>query len=372
MVVHFSILFLIIISGCIWGRSIRIRKQYYISCDMDYANSLRPLLPWLIVFGYLAFLAGMRSGMNDTSAYIHSFDLVSGTWDEINQILSGDGKDKAFGIAANLFKIFVSNDYHAWFFLFSIVESATLIYILRRECVDFTTACFYFFASTLYYNYFSMMRQWLAVVVLFAGGLLIKRDKTISYILLCIIMAQFHTSALLFIPVYFMVRGKAWGTKQNIIIGIFAVGLVLMNPLLESMETMLQGTTYDYVIDTMQNNSGSSAIRIVIAAVPVVLSWIHRNQITGKMINIAANMSLLNLLLTVLATFTSGLYVIRLSTYTNMYNLILYPYLLTICIKGRNRQIVKLAFYIFYFAFYVYQMIYQGAFGYNSDILGVF
>lgn len=135
---------------------------------------------------------------------------------------------------------------------------------------------------------------------------------------------------------------------------------------------MLQGTTYDYVIDTMQSNSGSSAIRIVIAAVPVALSWIHRNQITGKMINIAANMSLLNLLLTVLATFTSGLYVIRLSTYTNMYNLILYPYLLTICIKGRNRQIIKLAFYIFYFAFYVYQMIYQGAFGYNSDILGVF
>ena len=138
----------------------------------------------------------------------------------------------------------------------------------------------------------------------------------------------------------------------------------------ESVETMLQGITYDYVIDTMQNNSGSSAIRIIIAAVPVVLSWIHRNQITGKMINIAANMSLLNLLLTVLATFTRGLYVIRLSSYTNMYNLILYPYLLTICIKGRNRQIIKLAFYIFYFAFYVYQMSYQGAFWYRSNYFG--
>ena len=58
----------------------------------------------------------MRSGMNDTSAYIHSFDLISGTWDEINEILSGAGKDKAFYVTANLFKMFVSDDYHAWYF----------------------------------------------------------------------------------------------------------------------------------------------------------------------------------------------------------------------------------------------------------------
>lgn len=372
MIIHFSILFVIVTAAFIWGKNIRRKKLFCIANGYAPNELLGPLLPWLLVFGYIAILAGMRSGMNDTSAYVHSFELSSGTLDEVREILTQEQKDAAFYVLQSLFKGFISNDYHAWFFLFSIIESIALIHILRRECVDFTTACFYFFASTLYYNYFSMMRQWLAVVILFAGGLLIKKNKTISYILLCLIMSQFHTSALLFIPVYFMVRGKAWGTKQNIIIGLFAIGLTLLNPVLAGMESVLQDTTYDYVIDTMQTSSGSSAIRIIIAAVPVILSWIHKDEITGRMINISANMSLLNLLLTVLATFTSGLYVIRLSVYTNMYNLILYPYLLTVCIKGRNRQIIKLGFYVFYFLFYVYQMVHQGAFGYSSDILGVY
>lgn len=372
MIIHFSVLAVIIVAACIWGRNIRVRKLTCLVQGYDYALARGPLLPWLLVFGYLAFLAGMRSGMNDTSAYIGGFNAVSGDWGEIGQILFADGRDKAFNIVANLFKMYVSSDYHAWFSLFSIVESVVLIYVLRRECVDFTSACFFFFASTLYYNYFSMMRQWLAVVILFAGGLLIKKNKTIWYILLCIVMAQFHTSALLFIPVYFMVRGEAWSRKQNIIIGLFAVAIVLLNPLLAGIESALQGTTYDYVIDTMQTSSGSSGVRVLIAAVPVVLAWMFRDKIKGEMLNICVNMSLLNFLLTILATFTSGLYVIRLSTYTNMYNIILFPYLLTVCFKGRDRQLVKLGFYALYFLFYVYQMSHQGAFGYSSDILGVF
>lgn len=372
MIIHFSVLFVIMFAAFVWGRYIRVSKLNCISHDMDYARVLGPLLPWLLVFGYLAFLAGMRSGMNDTSVYVADFQEAAGTWEEFFSIWESDQKDKAFYALQSLFKCLVSDEYHAWFFLFSVLESLALIYVLRRECVDFTVACFFFFASALYYNYFSMMRQWFAVVMLFAGSQLIKKNKTVLYILLCVVMSQFHTSAILFIPVYFIVRGRAWSRKQNFIIGVFAAGMVLLNPILSSMEEMLQGSTYDYVIDTMQTSSGSSAIRILIAAVPVVLAWIFRDRIQSKMLNISVNMSLLNLMLTTLATFTSGLYVVRLSVYTNMYNIILYPYLISVCFRGRNRQLIKLGFYTFYFMFYVYQMWYQGAFGYSSDILGKF
>lgn len=370
MIIHFSVLFLIIFSACVWGRSIRVRKLTYMANGYDCAATLGPLLPWLLVFGYLAFLAGMRTGMNDTSVYVADFQQTAGTWQEFIEMLASDQKDKAFYALQSLFKCFVSDEYHTWFFLFSILESLAIIYVLRRECVDFTVACYFFFASALYYNYFSMMRQWFAVVMLFAGSQLIKKDRTIWYLILCVVMAQFHTSAILLIPVYFIVRGEAWSRKQNIIIALFAVCIMLLNPILSGMESMLQGTTYDYVVDTMQTSSGSSAVRIVIALVPVSMAWVFRDKINGKMLNISVNMSLLNLMLNVLATFTSGLYVIRLSTYTNMYNIILYPYLLNICFNGRNKQLVKLAFYLFYLLFYVYQMSYQGAFGYSSDILG--
>ena len=372
MIIHLSILFVIVFASFFYNRRTVQQKLLCIEEGRDYAEIKGQLLPWLLVFGYIAVLAGLRTSMNDTSVYVSSFQDTPGTWEAIINTLQTDGKDKGFAISMNLFKRYISDDYHAWFLLFAILESLAFIYILRRECVDFTSACYYFFASTLYYNYFSMMRQWFAVVILFAGSLLIKAKKPILYILLCVLMAQFHTSAYLMIPVYFMVKGRAWSLMQVLILLGFCIAVVFLNPLLQSLGDALEGTTYDYVVDAMQTSSGSSAIRIIIAAVPVVIAWLDRKHIHGRMIEICINMSLLNLLLNILATLTSGLYVIRLATYTALYNVILFPYLLHFSFVGKNRVLIKALFYGLYLLFYFYQMSHQGAFAYRSDILGSF
>ncbi len=373
MIIHFSILAVIFVCALIWERPIKNKK---ISCiyrgiNYDYKSQL---FPWLIVFGYVTFLASMRSNMNDTAAYINSFNQIPGTWDSIKAILNSDGKDKAFDITANIFKMYVSSDYHIWFAFFAIIESCVFIYVLRRESVSFLDSCFFFFASALYYNYFSMMRQWLAVALVFLGSRFVKERKFIPYVLICIIAAQYHNSAYIMIPVYFIVSGKAWSKKQNAILGISFVGLLFLNPIMNTMQSALEETTYDYAINAMASNTGSSILRAVIAIVPVLIAYICRNRIdeNDKMINTSINMAVLNFLLNLLASFTSGLYVIRLSTYINVYNMILYPYLLNVVVSERYRKILKFGFYAIYLAFYYYQMVHQGAFGYSSDILGTF
>ena len=124
----------------------------------------------------------------------------------------------------------------------------------------------------------------------------------------------------------------------------------------------------------MSSSAGSSLIRPVIAAVPVGIAFVYRDRIEAgnKMVNVCINMSLLNFLLNLVASFTSGLYVIRLATYTAVYNLILYPYVLNVAVSGNDKKILKTCFYIIYFLFYCYQMSHQGAWGYSSDILGTF
>lgn len=373
MKIHFSILAVILGCALIWERPIKHHKLkcIYYGERYDYKSLL---MPWLIVFGYIAFLAAMRSGMNDTGAYVQSFHNIPGTWESVAKIIDGDGKDKAFDVTANIFKMYISSDYHWWFAFFAIIESGIFIYVLRRESVSFLDSCYVFFATTLYYNYFSMTRQWFAVLLLFAGSRLIKERKTIPYIILCIVAAQFHSSAYLFIPVYFIVTGEAWSKKQNILILASVLALFFLDPILNAMQTSLEGTTYDYALDAMASGSGSSIIRPIIAAVPVAIAFLYRSRIdrSNKMINVCINMSLINLLLNLLAAFTSGLYVIRLATYTAVYNLILYPYILNVAVSGNDRKIVKTCFYIIYFLFYCYQMSHQGAWGYSSDILGTF
>lgn len=374
MIIHFSILAVILVCALIWERPIKYRKLkcIYYGERYDYKS---PLMPWLIVFGYIAFLAAMRSDMNDTYLYRDSFIGTSGTWDALaGAFMDTDARYKATQILSVLFKMFISDNYHWWFALFAVVESAIFIAVLRRESVSFLDSCFFFFASTLYYNYFSMMRQWMAVVLLFGGARLIKEKKTIPFIILCIIAAQFHPSAYIMIPVYFFASGKAWSQKQNMLIGVALIAMLFLNPLLSRLASSLDDASYGYAIEAMMAGSGSSIIRAIIAAVPVVLAFVNRQYIDSEnnMINACINISVINFLLHFLASFTSGLYVIRLATYVQVYNLILYPYLLNVAIGNRNRGILKTGFYVIYLLFFCYQMSYQSAWGYVSDIMGAF
>lgn len=374
MIIHLSILAVILVCALIWERPIKYRKLncIYYGERYDYKSLL---MPWLIVFGYIAFLAAMRSDMNDTYLYRDSFIGTSGTWDALaDAFMDTDARYKVSNILSVLFKMFISDNYHLWFAFFAVVESAIFIAVLRRESVSFLDSCFFFFASTLYYNYFSMMRQWMAVVLLFGGARLIKEKKTIPFIILCIIAAQFHPSAYIMVPVYFFSCGKAWSQKQNMLIGVALIAMLFLNPVLSRLASSLDDASYGYAIEAMMAGSGSSVIRAIIAAVPVVLAFVNRRYIDSenKMINACINISVINFLLNFLASFTSGLYVIRLATYVQVFNLILYPYLLNVATSNRNRGILKTGFYIIYLLFYYYQMSYQGAWGYISDILGAF
>lgn len=373
MIIHFSILGLILLVSLISESRIRTPKLNAISRGESY-DFKSELMPWVLVFGYVAYLAAMRSGMNDTSVYILSFAKQPGNWMAITDKLASSGKDKAFDITANLFKMFVSDNFHMWFALFAVVESCLFVSVLRREAVSFLDACFVFFATTLYYNYFSMMRQWMAVVIVFWGSRFIKENKFLPYLILCLFAAQFHNSAYLFIPVFFIVNGEAWSTKQLVIILGFAAAMSVLSPILNRLQTAMEGTTYDYVVDVMMSNSGSSIIRPVIAAVPVGLAFIYRRFIPKehRMINVSVNMSMINLMLNILATFTSGLYVVRLATYAATYNLILYPYLLNVAVPAKNRNAIKMAFYVLFLLFFYFQMNQQRAWAYISDVLGTY
>lgn len=371
MVIHFSILGVILFASLIWENRVSGQAVFCIENGQEYKT---PILPWALVLGYIAFLAAMRSSANDTSVYINSFQNLEPTWDAFYEQISliGVGKDWAFDAAGILFKMYVSQDYHMWFAMFAIVEAAIFIHVLRRMSASLLVCCFYFFSSTLYYNFFSMMRQWFAVSLVFAALPLIKEHKFVRYMLICVAAAQFHNSAYFMIPVYFIVQGAAWSRKQMMLIAVFSIFMIFLTPILNAMESSLAGTTYDYAITAMNSSSGSSGIRALIALVPVLIAYFYRYEIEDETMNLCINMSLLNLLLNIVAAFTSGLYIIRLATYFGICNLILYPYLLKISIKYPWKRIVLLMFYISYFLFYIYQMMHQGSFGYGSDILGYF
>lgn len=372
MIIHFSILLLIIIVSAFYEHTFLVNKKTVIAGGGTASDYLGSIIPWLIVFGYIAFLAGMRSNVNDTYAYRDSFINLNASWDGIRGMIAGDAKDKGFTVLAMLFKMYVSKDYHFWFLFVAAIESMLIVNVLKREAVSFLDACLLFFVTALYFNYFSMMRQWIAVSIVFWGSRFIKSKKLFLFIILCVFAAQFHNSAYFMLFAYFIVTGKAWSKKQAIIIVSFTFAILFLQPILGTISSFSEDSTYSYVIDTMQTNSGSSLARIPIAAVPLVLAYIHRNRINADdpIINISINMTLINLLMITLASFTSGLFIGRMSNYTQVYTLILLPYLFNVVIEEKNKVSIKLGIYFMYFIFYILQMNVSGSFYYGSDILG--
>ena len=370
MLVHFSILATILILGFIYDEKIKVEKIGAALEGNSISNVKSPVLPWFLLFSLITFYACIRTYVNDTAVYVFSFNNLNPSWDNVSEILSGDSKDKGFYILQNIFKMYVSTDYHMWFLFISILESILLLYVFKAETVSFLDASFFFFSSTLYFNYFSMMRQWLAICITFAGYSFIKEKRFIPYLLICIIAAQFHNSAYFMIFIYFLVQDKPWKRKQNVLLLLAFISLIFFQPLLNYLDSSAQGTTYEYVFSTMKEGAGSSIVRPFIYLVPVALSYLHRNEIYDDFINKCVNISVLSFLLSILATFTSGLFVNRFMTYLNLYNVILFPYLLNV--SYRDNKNVRVLFYIFYFIFYLYQMYYGDSFNFSSDLFTIF
>lgn len=375
MLLHLSVLAMILLLSLVFENRIRTEKLVPVLGGESVNKRNSMLLVWVLFFALITFYASVRRYTNDTDVYVYLFNLVDPSWDNIRTIITDTSKDKGFYILQNLFKMYISKDFHMWFLFIASIESVIYISVFRKRAVSFLDSMYFFFCAMLYFNYFSMMRQWFAVSITFLGISFLEKKKFIPFLLICVFAAQFHNSAFFIIPVYFLVGGVPWGKKQISLIGIFACLMLFLQPILSATESATQGSTYSYVVSTMASNNGSSIIRPIIAVVPVVLAFLARDRMVGKdkTIDICTNFSLLNFLLSFMAVFTSGLYLTRLSTYFNIYNVILYPYLLNVVYKDRpNEKLIKTGFYIFYFAFYMFDMTNSSAFPYFSDVIGLY
>ena len=253
MLLHFSILALILLLSLIYENRIKEEKLVPVLEGKPIIYSKSTLAPWLLLFSLIVFYASVRQNVNDTYVYMNIFNDLEASWDNIISILSDTSKDKGFYILQNLFKMYVSTDFHMWFFFIALIEGAIFVSFFRRRATSYLDSMFFFFCSTMYYNFFSMMRQWLAVSIVVFAFSFVEKKKFVPYLLLCLLAAQFHNSAYFVIPVFFLVQGASWGKKQISIIGLFSCCMLLLQPILSSLENSTQDATYSILYCKKKN-----------------------------------------------------------------------------------------------------------------------
>ena len=313
----------------------------------------------------LVIMTANRGDFADSFNYHQTYDRMPSAFGSMLDYLTSFKKDVAFYFLTGFIKVIFKQDYVFYFFVLALIQTLSLVKIYRRYSIDYVMSIFLFIASTDYISWmFNGIRQFTAVTIIFAGTTWLLEKKYIPYILLIIFASTFHQSALLMIPITFIVSGGAWN-KRTIMLLIAALLIVAYVEVFTNiLDELLEETQYENVVSDWKswNDDGTNPLRVLVYCIPAIISFVGRKIIryeNDTLINLCTNMSIVTAGLYLVSMVTSGIFIGRLPIYTSLFNYILLPWEIKNLFNERSKSVMLVALYSSYLFFYVYQMHFQ-------------
>lgn len=242
-------------------------------------------------------------------------------------------------------------------FLIGVVGSINIIvmiYVLKKYSKNFTLSVYLYITSMVYFTAFNGIRQSLASTLLFLC-LKFVINRNFKKYLICVILISFiHISALIMIPVYFLVNSKPFGKKMFCVIIITGIVIFSLSNILEIFMGGFSNTKYEGYSSISKQDDGVNVFRVAVSAVPVLLSFVYyKKNNTNKETDILINFSLINLLIMIISMRKTV--IARFSIYLEPYNLLLYPIFLKL-FKKEQRYLYGFLMLICFFV-YMYLLL---------------
>ena len=329
-----------------------------------------PLIWAVITFVYIVLWCGLRSGVADTGAYIGMFNNQSNDLSQIKLLSFDNQKSPVFTLSIIIFKRFISQDYHIWLMTIAIITAVPIMHTLRKHSVNFFYSVFLFLVTTEFFWMFNGMRQFLAVAILFGVSDWISEKKMIRLLCVLLLLITIHSSAIIMLPIFFVVRGNPFGKKTVLFMLIVLAAVLFIQSFPSTFSDTLESTFDKGTAQQFAQDDGVNPIRVLVMSVPPVIAFLNRQKILEKnnvFLNVCVNMSIICASLYFLGIFTSGILVGRLPIYCEIYNLILIPYLFDkFYPQGTSRWFYIIAT-VLYLIFYFVSM---NGVPYGSDYFG--
>ena len=322
-----------------------------------------------VFWGALVFVAGFRNGFVDTVTYRQLYERV--------------GTDYAFAFSDDMkletgFKLLmiflnrITPDSQILVFLTSFIILSIEIRQICKYSSDIPfSLSLYFLLSFM--GTMNGIRQCLAAAILFLAFDWILNRKTIPYILLVLFVSTIHTSALVCIPLYFILSGKRlnWGIWIffTAILAVFVFPTAADNFLLR----ILEDSAYEEYVN---NQEKMGVMRLFVAAIPTALALLYsyfarvNRSHVSRITSVLINMQLVSFGFTLMGL--KMLYYARLSMYVSYANILLLPTTINGCFRSRDAAWVKAMAIILYAVFFMYQIFSYNQYGYMRSFYLVF
>ncbi len=321
----------------------------------DFIDKKRKEFGFALSFILLAFLAGARYkiGGSDYNVYEYIYNLTPPSPLKIFQ-----GKfhpfmllvERGYLLINSIFKIFF-NKVNYLFLAIGIFSSFLLIKNLKKYSkYVFLGVIIYLGKGYLYYN-FVAMRQVIAMMVSWYALEFLCQKRFVPYFLLIAIVSTIHSSALIMIPMYFILNKKLSNQKVIILlISFFIIGITgLFGRVLELISFVVPFG--DKIVFYLKGNSTGINIFNFIETIPILYFVLrHRNLLETKnpYFNLFFNCFIFNCIF--LFGFFNFAFITRVKDYFLIGHLVILPLFLD-CFKLRSEKILFILLIIFYFSF---------------------
>ena len=116
-----------------------------------------------------------------------------------------------------------TNDYVWMFAICSLIFFYFMYRAIYEQSLNPTLTIFIFFCAPYFFEFFSGMRQMIAVAIFLYSIKYIKRRKIVPYVLLILLASSFHSSSLIFLPVYFL-----YNKRISLHLGLILIPIILV------------------------------------------------------------------------------------------------------------------------------------------------
>ncbi len=330
------------------------------------------LLAAILVFALPVFFIGMRSGFADTYAYIREFNALT---TDFSELWAGreDVKGIGFDIYMFVIKKFISTDFNVFLMITAVIQGTAVMKIYYKYSTNFTYSTLLFFFSMSFTNMMNGMRQFLAASLIFLFSEFLFEKKTILFFAVVALACTIHISAVIWFPIYFVVQGKPWNIKVMLSMLAIVIAILAIDKFTGLLSESLEGTNYEGYTDQFKEDDGANIVHTLIAAVPVILALWKRKEIEAignKNIYVLINCSIIEVLLNLLAKFTSGILIGRLPSFLTPFAFVILPWMFENTMQKKDMRLIRALCLILYLLFAVYYMNTMGMY-YVSSALGI-
>lgn len=306
----------------------------------DSVLRLRVLL--FILFAMLSCFIGLRYGVgtdyyNYRQSYFNRIDL---SWKETFNL-----SDPALYVLAKLGS-YIWNDPVMMFMIAAVIFFALYIPTIYKYSNNFYTAIVMFIISGTMLDSCNGVRQSLAMAIIFSGYGFLRDRKFVKYTLLILLASTFHSTAIIMLPVYFLLsKNVSWWRFLIIIVASVALSYSY-DYIFEMVETVTEKTVsleYSYYAQSV------NVFRVAVAVAPCCLIPLIGKEGLEKC-GMSVNCVIFNAAL--MCITANSAFLARIGIYSTGFLCIALPDLLD-HLRIRNAFVLKTVVYVCYFAYWI-------------------